>query len=154
MSKDLRAIIYNNQREVQQLVKEYKEIENEILNQLNTVGKELDKIVPVIDADIKITKSGLFNWDNTRVYKYSLSKNQNKIWIQFVKHEIYLNSNYYLQEGTDLKFNEILKELNLNNNITLSHKKSVSELINIFLEQVNIASKSFEIYENFIRNQE
>lgn len=154
MSKDLRAIIYNNQREVQQLVKEYKEIENEILNQLNTVGKELDKIVPVIDADIKITKSGLFNWDNARVYKYSISKNQNKIWIQFVKHEIYLNSNYYLQEGTDLKFNEILKELNINNNITLSHKKSVSELINIFLEQVNIAGKSFEIYENFISNQE
>jgi len=154
MSKDLRAIIYNNQREVQQLVKEYKEIENEILNQLNTVGKELDKINPVIDANIKITKSGLFNWYNTRVYKYSLSKNQNKIWIQFVKHEIYLNSNYYLQEGTDTKFNEILNELKLNNNIILSHKKSVSELINIFLEQVNIASKSFEFYENFISNQE
>jgi hypothetical protein len=106
MSKYLRAIIFNNQREVQQLVKEYKEIENE-LNQLNTIGKELDKIVPVIDADIKITKSELFNWENTKVYKYLLSKNQNKIWIQFVKQDIYLNSNYYLEDGTDLKFNEI-----------------------------------------------
>lgn len=106
MSKYLRAIIFNNQREVQQLVKEYKEIENE-LNQLNTIGKELDKIVPVIDADIKITKSELFNWENIKVYKYLLSKNQNKIWIQFVKQDIYLNSNYYLEDGTDLKFNEI-----------------------------------------------
>ena len=106
MSKYLRAIIFNNQREVQQLVKEYKEIENE-LNQLNTIGKELDKIVPVIDADIKITKSELFNWENTKVYKYLHSKKQNKIWIQFVKQDIYLNSNYYLEDGTDLKFNEI-----------------------------------------------
>ena len=153
MSKDLRTIIENNKREVQQLVKEYKDMENEVLNKLNLIGKELDKL-NVIETELKIGKSGLFNWDYTRVYKYSISKNQNKVWVQFVKNEIDLISCYYLQEGTDPKFNEILKDLNINNNLIINHKKSVSELITVFLNQVEIAKKSFEIYENFIHNQE
>lgn len=154
MSKDLRIIIENNKREVQQLVKEYKDIENEVYNKLNLVGKELDKINPELNSEINISKSGSFNWYNTRVYKYSVSKNQNKVWIQLVKNEIDLVSCYYLQEGTDSKFNEILNELNINNNKPLDYKKSVSELVNIFIEQVKIASKSFETYENIIINNQ
>ena len=107
MSKDLRTIIYNHEEAVQRIVHEYKEIEFEILNKLNAVGKILDKETPNVDADIKITKSGLFNWNTTRVYKYSLAKNENKIWVQFVKDGIYLFSNYYLEEGTNSKFDEI-----------------------------------------------
>jgi PD-(D/E)XK nuclease superfamily len=152
MSKDLRTIIENNKREVHQLVKEYKEIENEVLNKLNLIGKELDKI-NIVETELKIDKSGLFNWDNTRVYKYSISKNQNKIWVQLVKNEIDLVSCYYLQEGTDPKFNEILNDLNINN-IILNHEKGVSELITLFLNQVEIVKKSFQIYENFIQIQE
>jgi PD-(D/E)XK nuclease superfamily len=153
MSKDLRTIIENNKIEVQQLVKEYKDIENEVLNKLNLIGKELDKI-NIIEAELKIVKHGLFNWDNTRVYKYSISKNQNKVWVQFVKKEIDLISCYYLQEGTDQKFNEILKDLNVNNNLIIDHKKNIPELITVLLNQIEIAKKSFEIYENFIHNQE
>ena len=154
MSKDLRTIIENNKREVQQLVKEYRDIENEVINKLNLVGKELDKINLELDSEVEISKSGLFNWANSRVYKYSVSKKQNKIWVRLVKNEIDLVSCYYLQEGTDPKFNEILSDLNLNNDKSLDCKKSVSELVNIFIEQVKIACKSFEVYENLKTNNE
>jgi len=154
MSKELRAIIHKNEREVQQLVNEYKGIENEILSKLNTVGKELDKIQPVLDFGIEISKSGLFNWNGSRVYKYSISKNGNKIWIQFVKEEIHLYSNYYLEEGTDLIFKEILTELNINNHIKINHNQTKSELVNIFLSQVKVANESFRIYDERMKNEE
>ena len=154
MSKELRAIIHKNEREVQQLVNEYKGIENEILSKLNTVGKELDKIQPVLDFGIEISKSGLFNWNGSRVYKYSISKNGNKIWIQFVKEEIHLYSNYYLEEGTDLIFKEILTELNINNHIKINHNQTKSELVNIFLGQLKVANESFRIYDERMKNEE
>lgn len=147
MSKELREIIYSNEREVQLLVNEYKEIENEVLSKLNTVGKELDKIYPELSEGIELSKSGLFNWAGSRVYKYSLSKGGNKIWIQFVKEEINLYSNHYLQEGTDTIFKDILLELGINNHIKINHKLNKTELINIFLNQVKIANESFKIYE-------
>lgn len=147
MSKELREIIYSNEREVQLLVNEYKELENEVLSKLNTVGKELDKIHPELSEGIELSKSGLFNWSGARVYKYSLSKGGNKIWIQFVKEEISLYSNYYLQEGTDTIFKDILLELGINNHIKINHKLNKTELINIFLNQVKIANESFKTYE-------
>lgn len=151
MSKELRTIIYNNEREVQQLVNEYKAIENEVLSKLNTIGKELDKIQTEKNLGIEIKKSGLFNWYGSRVYKFSVSKGENKIWIQFVKEEIHLYSNYYLEEGTDEKFKEILHSLNINSNVVVDHKKSVAELINIFLDQIKIANESFRVYYNCIQ---
>lgn len=153
MSKELREIIYSNEREVQQLVKEYKEIENEVLDKLNTIGKELDKINPELDLGIELSKSGLFNWYGTRVYKYSLTKNGNKIWVQFVKDEIYLYSNYYLQEGTDTMFKDILAELGINNHVKINHKLSKEELVNTFLSQIKVANKSFSVYDERIENE-
>lgn len=147
MSKELRAIIYENEREVQQLVNEYTRIENEILSKLNSIGKELDEIHPKLDFGLELSKSGLFNWGGSRVYKYSISKGVNKIWVQLVKREIHLYSNYYLQEGTNLLFEEILTELNINKNIVIDHNQSNSDLIRIFLSQVKIANDSFRIYE-------
>jgi len=147
MSKELRTLIHENEREVQQLVNEYKGIENEILSKLNSVGKELAEIQPELDLGVEISKSGLFNWNGSRVYKHSISKNGNKIWIQFVKEEIHLYSNYYLEEGTDIAFKDILNELNINNNIKINHNQNKSELKSIFLSQVKIANDSFRIYE-------
>ena len=144
MSKELRDIIYNNEREVQQLVNEYKRIENEVLAILNTVGKELDKINSDVDSGIEISKSGLFNWEGARVYKYSVSKNENKIWVQFVKKEIHLYSNYYLQEGTDNIINDILNESGINRHLKINHKLSKTELVDIFLNQVKIANDSLK----------
>src|SRR5690554_332842 len=147
MSKELRDIIYKNEREVQELVNEYKEIENEVLTKLNTVGKELDKITPVVDTDIEISKSGLFNWEGARVYKYSVSKNENKIWVQFVKSEIHVYSNYYLQEGTDSIINDILNELGINKHKEVDHKLNTKELVDIFLNQVKIANDCLKRYD-------
>ena len=147
MSKELREIIYKNEREVQQLVNEYKTIENEVLSKLNTVGKELDKIEPIVDTGIEISKSGLFNWEGSRVYKYSISKNDNRIWVQFVKTEIHLYSNYYLQEGTDIIINDILKKLGMNKHLEINHKLSKTELVELFLNQVKIANDCLKEYE-------
>ena len=130
------------------MVNEYKNIENEILNKLNGVGKELDKYTPILDEGIELTKSGLFNWEGTRVYKFSLSKNGNKVWIQFVKREIHLFSNYYLQDGTDPTFNDILMNSGINRHLKIDHKQSKNELKEIFLSQVQLANNSFMIYKN------
>lgn len=150
MSKELREIIYKNEREIQHLVNEYKSIESEVLAKLNAVGKELDKLNPIVDENIAISKSGLFNWEGSRVYKYSVSKGNNKIWVQLVKEEIHLYSNYYLQEGTDVIFNEILSDLGINNHKKIDYKQSKSDLKNVFLEQVKIANQSFREYDKRI----
>lgn len=147
MSKELRTVIYDNEREVQKLVNEYKEIENEILGKLNGIGKELDKINPELNPNIELGKSGLFNWYGKRVYKFSLAKDNNKIWVQFVKEEIHLYSNYYLEEETDGIFEDILEKLNINKNVVIDHNKSKKELENIFLNQVKLVNDSFKVYE-------
>jgi hypothetical protein len=150
MSNELRSIIYNNEQEVQKIVDEYKQIENEVLDKLNTIGKELKNINPEVGQEIEISKSGLFNWYGVRVYKFSLSKKGNKIWVQYVKKGIHLYSNYYLQEGTDGIFKEILSELNINCQVIIDHNLPKSELINIFLGQVKIVNQSFELYDEQI----
>jgi hypothetical protein len=147
MSKELRVLINENEREVQQLVTEYKGIENEILSKLNSVGKELDKIETDLGSGVEISKSGLFNYNGSRVYKYSISKNGNKVWVQFVKEEIHLYLNYYLQEGTDSIFREILTELNFPASIEVNYNQNKSELVNIFSKHVRIINESFRIYD-------
>ena len=48
----------------------------------------------------------------------------------------------------------ILKDLKLNNQVALDLKESVNELKNIFLKQVSIASQSFALYEDYIKQLE
>jgi hypothetical protein len=130
------------------LVNEYKAIENEILQKLNEVGKALDNHeIPKMNLGLEISKSGLFNWYGTRVYKYSISKGENKIWIQYVKNEINLFSNYYFQEGTDARFIELTESSSLNKNQIIDHSKSKNELIRLFLEKVEMTNSIFEQYD-------
>lgn len=148
MSKNLREIISKNQQEVQILVNEYKAIENEILQRLNEVGKALDNHeITNMNQGLEISRSGLFNWYGTRVYKYSISKGGNKIWIQYVKNEINLLSNYYFQEGTDARFIELTESSPLNRNQIIDHSKSKDELIRLFLEQVEMTNAIFDQYD-------
>jgi len=153
MSTKLREIIYNNQDEVTALVKEYNTIGDEIVRKLNEVGKELDNHNPILNEGLTLSKSGLFNWYGTRVYKYSISKGVNKIWIQLVREGVFLYSNYYFQDGTDEKFKEITQNLNLNDKLILDHKRSKSELINIFIEQVEKTNEIFEEFDKFIKDE-
>jgi hypothetical protein len=60
---------------------------------------------------------------------------------------MHLFSNYYLEEGTDLIFEDILTKLNINNNVPINHNQNKSELVNVFLSQVKVANESFRIYE-------
>jgi hypothetical protein len=150
MAKSLREIIYENQVEIETLVYEYKSIENEVITKLNTVGKALDKENPKINKILEINKVGPFNWKGLRVYKYSLSKGNNKIWLQIVKREINLSSSHYFQEGTEAEFIEISQKSNLNKKVIIDYKQSKNELIKIFLEQVYIANSIFKEYDNFM----
>lgn len=152
MSKELRDIIYKNEDEVVQLVNEYKSIENEILIKLNAIGKELDKIQPLLSPDLTLSKSGLFNWNGTRVYKYSLSKGSNKVWVQYVKEDINLYSNYYLEEGTDNVFRDLLNELKINVNLKVDYRQDINLLIQLFINQVKIVNECFRIYEERFLN--
>ena len=107
-----------------------------------------------MNAELEISKSGVFNWEGSRVYKYSISKGDNKIWIQYVKREIHLYSNYYFQNGTDAKFKEIAENTpELNNNIKVDYKKSKNELIKLFINQVENVNGIFERYEKFMNEQ-
>jgi hypothetical protein len=151
MSKNLREIIFKNKTEVQSLVNEYKNIENEIVGKLNEVGKALANETPNMNTELEISKSGVFNWEDARVYKFSISKGENKIWIQYVKREINLYSNYYFQNGTDAKFKEIAENTpELNNNIEVDYKKNKNELIKLFINQVELINGIFEEYDKFI----
>lgn len=154
MSENLRKIIYNNHEEVLSLVEEYKTIENEVIDKLNIVGKELENVKPKVDSDVTISKSGLFNWYGTRVYKYSLSKGENKIWIQYVKKDIYLLSNYYFQEGTHSEFIQLGKSSSLNNHEVVNYKLNKRELMKLFLEQVEIANGIFRKFDEFMVQNE
>ena len=147
MTKEIRDIIYKNEEEVILLVNEFKLIENEILTKLNAIGKELDKIKPELSPDVILGKSGLFNWNGMRVYKYSLSKGSNKIYVQYVKEDIHLISNYYLEEGTDTVFRALLNELNVNSNQRIDYKQDIHTLIQLFLDKVKTVNDSFRIYE-------
>ncbi|MFC6861218.1 PDDEXK-like family protein [Zunongwangia atlantica] len=148
MSKELRTIIFENQREVQYLVNEYQAIEYDVLNKLNSIGKKLDKIEPSIDSSLTIDKNGVFKWENYHVYKFSLSKAGNMIWIQLVKQDLKLMTNYYLQDGTDVLFKEILNDLGLKSDNEIDPFLPKSEIIELFLSQVNLVNRSFEIYND------
>lgn len=148
MSKELTDLLYQNQKEVTAIVNEYKRIENEINNVLNELGKQLKNINPILSEGISLSKSNVFNYGDSRVYKFSIAKGTNKIWIQYSRDSITFNSSYYLQEGTDEVFKDILKDLGINHKKPINHKLSKNELIKIFLDQVEIANKSFSIYED------
>lgn len=150
MSKNLREIIYENQTEVESLVSVYKKIENEVTDKLNVLGKALEKENPHIDTGIEIGKSGLFNWEGSRVYKFSVSKGVNKVWIQFVKHEIDLFSNHYFQEGTEIEFKELVKNSGINDNLKINYLQSNEELVKLFLKQVEIAKNTLIEYDKII----
>jgi len=160
MSKNLRELIYKNEIEVKSLVNEYSAIETEIIQKLNAVGKILDEENPKINSDLEISKSGLFNWPlsnaKLRIYKYSISKGKDKIWIEFIQNGIYLFSNYYLEEDVDAKFKDAteieVKSSNLNKDKKIDYKQSEIELVRIFLEQVKIAVSIFNKYDKFTDN--
>lgn len=147
MSKNLRQIIYQNETEVQSLVAEYKAIENEIVLKLNETGKALQKETPNLNPGLEFSRSGLFNWGGARVYKFSVSKEENKIWIQLVKDEIHLYSNYYVQDGSSQLFIDIASSAGLNDEVIIDHKQSKKELIKLFLRQVEMTNEIFAKYD-------
>jgi hypothetical protein len=152
MSKELRTIIYEKKNEVQQLVKEYRKIEEDIDGKINVVGEELNKNISDLDLGVetKISKIGPKTWGSRRYYKWSISKNGNVINMQFIRNEIGLDFEYSLPMDDDRKvvlFENILTDLKFKKENKQYSNKNKSELTTIFLNQVKIANESFRIYD-------
>ena len=88
------------------------------------------------------------------MYKYSLSKGENKIWIQFVKEEINLFSCYYFEDGANDEFKEIIRSSEINEKVKIDHRESKSELMKLFFKQIEIANKSFAEYDKTVTKKQ
>lgn len=148
MAKDLREIIYSNEREITYLVNEYKEIEKEILAKFKKVKKKLDSISPKVSEGIQISQSHFFLWEGRKkIYKYALYKNGNKVWIQLIQEGIAFYFNYYLEKGTDDLFHKILIDLHINDITNIAHGQSANKLAAIYLDKVQIVNTAFNNYD-------
>ena len=158
MSKELRTIIYENEREVQQLVNEYRQIERDIDHKIGIVGEVLNKRKSSLDleVDTKISKIGPKTWEGRKYYKWSISKNGNIINMQLIRNQIGLDFNHSLSMDEDRKvlFENILTELKFKKENKIDFNKSNSELTTFFLNQVKIANESFRINAKRIETNE
>jgi len=121
---------------------------------LNEVREAIKKERPKINPDLKFGSSGLINHNGTKLYKCSILKGKNIIWVQLEKNEINIVSNYYIDKGANYKFIQIAELSNLNKNKTIGFKESKEYLKKLFLEQVEITNEIFEKYDtDVIRKQ-
>lgn len=143
MSNDLRKIIYENETAVKALVDEYKNIESNNIQTLKKVAKELDETKYTSKTiGIEINKEGPFNYEGRTVYKHSLSKGHNKVWIQLIHEGVRFYSSHYVEDGTDSTIeNKLLKKLYKTHLLDTNEKE---ELIKNFRQQVDKAKNIFQ----------
>lgn len=148
MSKELRNIIFENEREIEEIVNEYKQIEKDQVVQLDSIANDLNESTPDIEPQFKIEKIGPFNYQGGRYYKYSVSKENDKIWIQINARGIHIHFSYYLQGESDKILDEILKKNGIFDNKKIGNNETKKDIVDMFLDQVKIACKSLLEIEN------
>jgi hypothetical protein len=144
MSNKLREIIFEKQEAVESLVNEYKALETEA-EQKQSKAMDLIRSEKIeVPESLIIEKSQLFNNGNYRMFKVSVTAGSNKIWIQLKKQGIYIYSTHYWQDGTleSIKGQSLGKRINKDEKLHRSY--SAEKLKDIFLDQVNIATKLLE----------
>ena len=95
--------------------------------------------------NITIEKIGPFNWEGYRVYKYGISKANNKIWIQVVKEKIDLNLGSYFENKTDYTFQELVNKEDIEKYI-LDRDISKDQIVHLFIERVKNVAKILSEY--------
>jgi len=143
MTNNIRRLIDENPEEIQVLVDGYKEIERDVISKLNKVGEILNQTIPDVNSSLEINKKGPATWSEVRYYKYSISKENNKVWIQFVQEGINLFSTYYFEKGTDIEFIKRIEGSGLKKKKQINFKNDTEELVKIFLHQLSIVNTVF-----------
>lgn len=141
MSSQLKELIYSNKEEVKALVNSYKIIENDTNAKLDNIWKVLENNHKQLKYNLLfLEKIKPFPHNKLRVFKYGLSKDKNKIWLQLVKEDIELSLNFYFEKNCDNRFKKMVKQYNLKNDFILSKEISENNIVDLFIEQVDLAS--------------
>lgn len=149
MSDELKDIIKNNLPEVQTLVNEYKAIEDYIIGKLKRVKRSLEEFELPINLNLSVSKIGVHTWEGGKYYKWSISKGDNKIYVQIYQKEINLKIDYYFGGTTDDKFKKLAQDSNLRKNEKIDYeKKRTKEVVNIFKKEIEKVCQIFTDYES------
>ncbi len=144
ITNNIKELVIENQKEVELLIKAYQQIENSKTSMLDSVATTLSKLEIYFD-NITIEKIGPFNWEGYRVYKYGISKANNKIWIQVVKEKIDLNLGSYFENKTDYTFQELVNKEDIEKYI-LDRDISKDQIVHLFIERVKNVAKILSEY--------
>ena len=147
MTDNIRKLISENPEEAQVIVNGYKEIEVEVIGKLNEVSDTLSNKNLNISKELTYEKIGPFNWRVgsrvTRVYKCSITKGVNEIWIQLHQDGIKLYSSYYFVKERSLNLENKAKS-SLNDYKVVDYKQTADEIVEVFQKQLEIATKIFQ----------
>lgn len=150
MSNELRRIIRDNKGNVKKIVNEYNGLVADNTKKLNSIGKKLNERIIDMEYGLKLEKVGPFNYEGRRFYKFSISNEKNKIWVQLYTKDLDIGINYYL-DGTDAFFKTII-EHQKNNIHTHFQEETEEEIIEVFLEKVKIVMDCFDFHKNLIED--
>ena len=145
ITSNIKDLVFTNQKEVELLIKAYHQIENSKITLLNSVAGILEKS-EIFFEDISIQKIGPFNWEGCRVYKFGISKGNNKVFIQVVKDKIDLELNYYYEQKTDFEFQELVGKENIHK-LVLDRNLSKEQIAELFLERVRNVAEAISKYQ-------
>jgi hypothetical protein len=141
MTQEIKDLVFDNQIEVETLVKTFKEIEDSLLSQIDEISSKVSPAdFKISDSEIKIKKEGPFFYEGRRVVKIGLSKGNNILWIQLYKDKLNIAIGHYFENLSDADFREKFK---LYNDTVLSRHLNTEEIENEFREQVNLAINAF-----------
>ena len=148
MTENLKKLILSNKKEVQELIKAYNEIENSVHKRLKKITQEISNSNYTIEGDIKLEKKWVSypSEKRKRVYKFGLSKGQNKIWIQIVQDGLDIYINHYWQNTCDSLFISIVEGFQFDKKemkTDLSNELIVEE----FKEQIKKANEVFQKHD-------
>ena len=146
ITNNIKELVITNQKEVELLIKAYQQIENSKTSMLDSISASLTKLEIYFD-NVTIEKVGPFNWDGFRVYKFGISKDNNKIWIQVVKDKLDLDLNYYFENKTDYNFQELVEKEDIHK-LVLDRNLTKDHIVNLFAERVKKVAKILNEYSS------
>lgn len=145
MNSSIKELINSYPNEVETLISAYQSLDSELL-------KRFDKISNMIAAknfdfpqNLKVEKSKPFMYEGMRVFKFGISNQNNKIWIQFVKNKLDYKFGYYFQNGSDISRNAVNENYPLKES-TLPKDWNNDQIIEEYLNQLSIACKLLNDY--------
>jgi len=144
ITNNIKELVISHQKEVELLIKAYQQIENSKTSMIDSIAASLFK-QEINFGNLKIEKVGPFNWDGFRIYKFGISKDNNKIWIQVVKDKLDIDLNYYFEDKTDNTLIELVEKEDIHK-LVLDRTKTEDQIANLFIERVIKVAKILNVY--------